>query len=119
MTRIYSNPPLKNTNSMLATRPNNLSLVDLYLSLYISFLSFGHPPYFFIFFREHHYTKAVESIQLACAGNSGTSQVPCNANTHRSTHEGPLFNSSPAPDPKTSLETPLCPFPFLLASSTI
>lgn len=50
MTRIYSNPPLKNTNSMLATRPNNLSLVGLYLSLCISFLSFGHPPYFLFFY---------------------------------------------------------------------
>ena len=65
MTRIYSNPPLKNTNSMLATRPNNLSLVCLYLSLYISFLSFGHPPYFFISFDTETESTTIQKQQKA------------------------------------------------------
>jgi hypothetical protein len=34
-------------------RPNNLSLVCLYLSLYISFLLFGHFFNFLIFFLTH------------------------------------------------------------------
>ena len=63
--------------SCLTTRPNNLSLVCLYLSLYISFLLFGH--FFFIFMthrdRKHYYIKVVESIQFVCAGNFGISQV--------------------------------------------
>jgi hypothetical protein len=48
--------------------------------------------------RKHYYIKVVESIQFACAGNSGISHALCNANTYRSIHEGLFFNSSPALD---------------------
>ena len=95
-------------------RLNNLSLVCLYLSLYISFLLFGH---FFFFFlghtdRKHYYIKVVESIQFVCTGNSGISQVLCNANNYRSIHEGLLFNSSPALDLKYPLRLPYIHFFF-------
>jgi hypothetical protein len=63
-------------------RPNNLSHVCLYLSLYISFLLFGHWD------RKHYYIKVVESIQFVWTGNSGISRDLCNANTYRSIHEG-------------------------------
>ena len=90
---IFRNRPIRNKNrlwwpcllmdrdrmSNLYSRPNNLSLVCLYLSLYISFLLFGH-----FFFkrrdRKHYYIKVVESMQFVCAGNSGISQALCNAN---------------------------------------
>jgi hypothetical protein len=54
-------------------RPNNLFLVCLYLSLYTSFLLFGH--FFFLTHgdRKHYYIKVVESIQFACTGKSGIS----------------------------------------------
>ena len=42
--------------SLFLCRPNNLSLVCLYLSLYISFLLFGH------FFVNHFYAKLVRPI---------------------------------------------------------
>jgi len=107
---------------LIFVRPNNLSLVCLYLSLYNSLLLFGH--FFFHFFfwhrdRKHYYIKVVESIQFVCVGNSGISRVLCNANTYRSIHEGLFFNSSPALDLKIPLETPLYPFLFLFASVTI
>jgi hypothetical protein len=82
------------------TRPNNLSLV----SLYISFLLFGH--FFFLPHRKHYYIKVVESIQFLCTGNSGISRDLCNANTYRSIHEGLFFNSSPALDLKYPLRLP-------------
>jgi hypothetical protein len=92
-------------------RPNNLSLVCLYLSLYISFLLFGH---FFLthWHRKHYYIKVVESIQFACAGNSGISRVLCNANTYRSIHEGLFFNSRPVLDLKYPLRLPYIHFYF-------
>ena len=99
-------------------RPNNLSLVCLYLSLYISYLLFWH---FFLTHRDgkHYYIKVVESIQFVWAGSSGISRILCNANTYRSIHDGLFFNSSPALDLKIPLETPLYPFLFLFASVTI
>jgi hypothetical protein len=85
-------------------RLNNMSLVCLYSSLYISFLLFGH---FFSFFFTHRqkalYIKVVESIQFVCAGNSGISRVLCNANAYWSIHEGLFFDSSPALDLKYPL----------------
>ena len=41
-------------------RPNNLSLVCLYLSLYISFLSFGH---FYYFWHNFFFFKNVQIIK--------------------------------------------------------
>jgi hypothetical protein len=83
----------------LFVRPNNLSLVCLYLALYISFLLFGH---FFLKHRDrkHYSIKVVESIQFVCTGNSAISRVLCNANTYRSIHEGLFVNSSPANNKK-------------------
>jgi hypothetical protein len=100
--------------SLLWSRPNNLSLVCLYLS-YISFLLFGHFFYFLFFWhtdRKHYYIKVVESIQFVCAGNSGISRVLCNANTYWSIHEGLFFNSSPALDLKYPLRLPYIHFYF-------
>jgi hypothetical protein len=90
----------------LVPRPNNLSLVCLYLSLYISFLLFEH-LFLTHWDRKHYYIKVVESIQFVCAGNSGISRVLCNANIYRSIHEGLFFNSSPALDLKYPLRLPL------------
>ena len=95
--------------------PNNMSLVFLYLSLYICFLLFGH--FFFFFFwthwdRKHYYIKVVESIQFVCAGNSGISRVLCNANNYQFIHEGLFFNSSPALDLKYPLRLPYIHFYF-------
>jgi hypothetical protein len=90
---IEANPYRKAITTMDTTwcRPNNLSLVCLYLSLYISFLLFGH---FFLthWDRKHYYIKVVESIQFVCAGNTGISQALCNANIYQSIHEGLFFN---------------------------
>ena len=93
-------------------RPNNLFLVCLYLSLYTSFLLFGH--FFFLTHgdRKHYYIKVVESIQFVCTGNSGISRNLCNANTYRFIHEGLFFNSSPALDLKYSLKPPYIHFYF-------
>ena len=98
--------------NLVYSRPNNLSLVSLYLSLYISFLLFGH---FFLLThwdRKHYYIKVVESIQFVCTGNSGISRVLCNANTYRSIHEGLFFNFSPALDLKYPLRLPYIHFYF-------
>jgi hypothetical protein len=100
-------------SSYSAPRPNNLSLLCLYLSLYISFY---YLDIFFFFLtykdRKHYYIKVVESIQFVCAGNSGISRVVCNANTYRSIHEGLFFNSSPALDLKYPLRLPYIHFYF-------
>ena len=83
-----------NTVLYIYNRQNNLSLVCLYLSLYIFFLSFGHFLFFFLFFflthrdRKHYDIKVVESIQFVCAGNYRISRVLWNANNYRSIHEG-------------------------------
>jgi hypothetical protein len=96
---------------MIKGRPNNLSLVCLYLSLYISFLLFGH---FFLthWDRKHYYIKVVESIQFVCTGNTGISRVLCNANTYQSIHEGLFFNSSTALDLKYPSRLPYIHFYF-------
>ena len=64
-----------------------MSLLCLYLSLYISFLLFGH-FYFFLTHRDrkHYYIKVVRNIQFVCAVNFGISQVLWNASTYRSIH---------------------------------
>ena len=96
---------------LIFVRPNNLSLVCLYLALYISFLLFGH---FFLKHRDrkHYSIKVVESIQFVCTGNSAISRVLCNANTYRSIHEGLFVNSSPALDLKYPLRLPYIHFYF-------
>jgi hypothetical protein len=78
------------------SRLNNLSLVCLCLSLYISFLLFRH--FFFFFFwkhrdRKHYYIKVVESIQFVCTGNSGISRGLCNAFINISTNQIDLYFS--------------------------
>ena len=100
----------------LSVRRNNLSLVCLYLSLYISFLLFGHFYFYFLthWDRKHYYIKVVESIQFAYTGNSGISRVLCNANTYRSIHEGLFFNFRPALDLKYPLRLPYIHFYFSL-----
>ena len=96
-------------------RPNNLSLVCLFLSLYISFLLFGHLKKKLTHWdRKHYYIKVVESIQFVCTGNSGISRFLCNANTYRSIHEGLFFNFSPALDLKYPLRLPYIHFYFSL-----
>jgi len=92
--------------------------VCLYLSIYISFLLFGH--LFILFFSEtkYYYIKVVESIQFVCAGNSGISRDLCNANNYRSIHEGIFFNSSPTLGLKYSFRLPYIHF-YLFASFTL
>jgi hypothetical protein len=106
---------LKRLAWLLTPRPNNLSLVCSYLSLYVSFLLFGH--LFYIFSAtlthwdwNHYYIKVVESIQFACTGNSEISRDLCNANTYRSIHEGLFFNSRRALDLKYPLRLPYVHF---------
>ena len=60
--------------ALCLVRPNNLSLVCLYLSLYISFLLFIN---FLLLLthcnRKHYYVKLIESIQFVCIGNESQS----------------------------------------------
>ena len=75
-------------------RPNNLSLVCLYLSLYISFLLFG---LFFSFFFDTLRQKALLYKICMCWKFRDFSSL-WNANNYRYIHEGLVFNSSPALD---------------------
>jgi hypothetical protein len=89
-----------------------ICLLCVYICHYI--FPFYYLDIFFLthWHRKHYYIKVVESIQFACAGNSGISRVLCNANTYRSIHEGLFFNSRPVLDLKYPLRLPYIHFYF-------